>query len=296
MKCERLYSEENHIIAYSYNTTIKTYANGDKNIKYHSYENLKGIARKRGKGTLSDEEKDYLKHKNLMNTKATIIDLIYHNGLIKQWDYFITLTFDDNIINGYDYESSKKALIKWLNNQKHQNKDMEYVIVPEYHKSKRFHFHGVVRNVEKWSLSPAVSKKGRAIYKNGVRIYNLDNYKYGYTTISKIRNAEAVSVYTSKYITKEFIDIPNAKKYWASKTLEKPKIEYAQLTEDGLKFYIDNDKIKRDEYRKETDNYTSYYVKLRTSYNIYYVNFYVLNKKMIKLIIKTTPSFFLIYN
>lgn len=279
-KCSRIYDPEKHLIAYQYNTTIKTYANGDKNIKYNSYSNFKGIARSRGKGSLSDDEKERLKYKNLLNTKQTIIDLIYHNGLIKSWEYFITLTFDDNIVNGYDYEECKNALIKWLNNQKHQNKGMEYVIVPEYHKSKRFHFHGVVRGVEKWKLSPAFTKEGRAIYKNGARIYNLDNYKYGYTTISKIKNAEAVSVYTSKYITKEFIDIENAKKYWASKSLKKPTIEYAQITEDGLDFYIDKDKVVTKE-KVEKENYTSYYVKLRTSYNIYYVNFYILNKKMI---------------
>lgn len=267
MNCEKIYDPENHIIAYKYNTTIKTYANGDRNIKYHSYSNLKGIARSRGKGTLTEEQRDRLKYINLLNTKSNIIDLIYHNGLIKPWKYFITLTFDDNIVNGYDYNDCKNALIKWLDNQKHQNPNMEYVIVPEYHKSKRFHFHGVIRGVEKWLLIPSRSEKGRPIYKNGVRIYNLSNYKYGFTTVSEIKNAEAVSVYTSKYITKEFIDIPNAKKYWASKSLEKPTIEYAQLEESSLKFYIDSDKIMIDK-RIIKDNSMSYYVKTRTSYNI----------------------------
>lgn len=266
-KCERIHDTEKHLIAYKYNTTIKTYANGDKNIKYHTFSTLKGIARNRGEGSLSLEEKERLKYKNLLETKSRIIDLIYHNGTIKKWEYFITLTFDDNIVNGYDYTECKNALIKWLNNQKHQNKNLEYVIVPEYHKSKRFHFHGVVRGVEKWELIPSFTQEGRAIYKNGARIYNLGNYKFGYTTISKIKNAEAVSVYTSKYITKEFIDIENAKKYWASKSLEKPKIEYAQLTEDGLNFYIDNDKIITKD-RVDKENYSSIYVKLRTSYNI----------------------------
>ena len=106
------------------------------------------------------------------------------------------------------------------------------------------------------------------------------NIQNRFTTVSEIKNAEAVSVYTSKYITKEFIDIPNAKKYWASKSLEKPKIEYAQLEESSLKFYIDSDKIMIDK-RIIKDNSMSYYVKTRTSYNIYYVNFYILIKKMI---------------
>lgn len=262
-KCRRIYAENMHIIAYEFNTKIKTYANGDKNISYHSFSNLKGITRNRGGGSVSEEERERLKYKNLLSVKQTIIDLIYHNGLIKPWDYFITLTFDDNEVNGYNYEEVKEALIKWLNNQKHQNPGLEYVIVPEYHKSKRFHFHGVVRGVEKWELVPAFYPSGRAIYKNGVRIYNLANYSYGYTTISKIQNPEAVSVYTSKYITKEFIDIKNAKKYWASKSLVKPDVEYAQLTEDGLKLFIDPSKeIKEKKIYK--DNCISYFISSRS--------------------------------
>lgn len=262
-KCSRIYNADKHIIAYQYNTTIKTYANGDKNIKYHSYSNLKGIVRDRGEGTLSDEEKERLRYRNLLNVKQTIIDLIYHNGIIKPWEYFITLTFDDEKVNAYDYDVTRACLIKWLNNQKHQNPNMEYVIVPEYHESKRFHFHGVVRGVEKWELTPATYPSGRAVYKKGIRLYNLENYKFGFTSISKIQNAEAVSVYVSKYITKEFIDIPNAKKYWASKSLEKPTIEYAQLAEDELKFFIDPSKIIT-EKKIETDNNTSLFIKSRT--------------------------------
>ena len=262
-KCSRIYDSKNHIIAYEYNTTIKTYANGDKNIKYHSFSNLKGISRNRGEGILTEEERERLKYKNLLNVKQTIIDLIYHNGIIKPWEYFITLTFDDEKVNAYDYDVTRACLIKWLNNQKKQNPNMEYVIVPEYHKTKRFHFHGVVRGVVKWKLSPAFYPSGKPIYKNGVRIYNLDNYKFGFTTISKVKNAEAVSVYTSKYITKEFIDIKNAKKYWSSKSLEKPTIEYAQLTEDELKFFIDPLKVIT-EKKIETDNNTSLFIKSRT--------------------------------
>ncbi len=271
---EKIYANNLHLHLIKYNTTIKTYANGDRDIKHHSYSNIKGLEKSRKKGTISDEEKDRLRYYNLLSTKSNIIDLIYHNGLIKPWEYFITLTFDDTKVNGYDYNECRKALMKWLDNQKHQNPNLEYVIVPEYHKSKRFHFHGVVRNCEKWRLSPAFNSKGRAIYKNGARIYNLDNYKYGYTTISKIKNAEAVSVYTSKYITKEFINIENAKKYWASKSLSRPTIEYAQLTEDGLKFYIDKSKVVSEKIINKEFSST-YYVKQRTSYNIYYVNFHI---------------------
>lgn len=264
---EKVHIDDIHFNGIRYNTTIKTYANGDKDIKCHSYSNLKGITRKKKSGGLN-ESSEYQKLKNLINTRTKIIDLIYHNGLITPWELFITLTFDDNLVNGYSYDDVRQALIKWINNQKHQNPDMEYVIVPEYHPtSKRIHFHGVVRGVKKWSLSPAKNKAGRVIKKNGAIIYNLDNYKFGYTTVSYIQNPEAVAVYTGKYIVKDFIDIPNVKKYWASKSLEKPSIEYAQVDDLDLSIFIDPN-MQVNQKVKETDSSTSIYMKCRTSYNI----------------------------
>lgn len=129
----------------------------------------------------------------------------------------------------------------------------------------------MVRGVEKWRLSPARNSS------DGVQIFNLENYKYGYKTISKIQNPEAVNVYTSKYITKEFIDLNYTKKYWSSKCLEKPNIEYAELDEESLEFYIDKNKIVEQKLI-EKDNYSTIYVKLKTSDNVYYVNFYILGK------------------
>lgn len=265
---EKIHIEENHFNGIKYNTTIKHFADGSSDIKYHSYSNIKGISRERKSRGGSSESSDYQKLKNLINTRTKIIDLIYHNGLIKPWELFITLTFDDNLVNGYSYDDVRQALTKWINNQKHQNPNLEYVIVPEYHPtSKRIHFHGVVRGAEKWSLSPAKTKSGRDMIKNGSKIYNLDNYKFGFTTVSYIQNSEAVAVYTGKYIVKDFIDISNCKKFWASKSLEKPKIEYAQIDEDSLDIFINKD-MSVEKKSKKTDTYTSIYMKCRTSYNI----------------------------
>lgn len=59
---------------------------------------------------------------------------------------------------------------------------MRYLIVPELHKSGRIHFHGVFSDVPNWRLSPAKnSKTGECIYKNGSQVFNLDNYKLGFT-------------------------------------------------------------------------------------------------------------------
>jgi len=257
-------NEPTHDIVAEYNVKIKTYANGEQHLTYHSYSNLKGLARKK-KGSsplLEDEEsREYQKFKNLLRAKSSIIDLIYHNGLIKPWQYFVTLTFDPKEVDSMNYDVVSKVIAKWLNNMKHQNPRMSYVMTPELHKSGRVHWHGVFRDVPNWKLVPAVNSNLQRIKKDGLPIYNLSNYKYGFTTVSEIQNQEAVSVYVSKYITKDLIDKNYKKKYWCSRNLERPKMQYALLNEDSLQFYIDKYNIK-DYIEKETENSKGIFCKL----------------------------------
>lgn len=137
---------------------------------------------------------------------------------------------------------------------------MEYLLVPELHKSGRLHFHGLFRNVKNWRLSPAISPKtGRVIYKNGSRIYNLVNYKLGFTTVSKIKNQEAVTIYISKYITKGLLDLKNKKHYWRSKSLNLPRYDYYKSNPDEIYDILKDYNITY-EKRTEEDNYTSIYI------------------------------------
>ncbi len=242
---ETLYNKDTHTILKRYNTVIKTYADGSQKIKSSTYSNFKGHSRKGTLGgTVSDEEWQRLNYKNLYNSKSNLIDLIYHNSMLSEWEYFVTLTFDPNEVDSLNYNEVSTALAKWTDNMKHQNPDMAYVLVPELHESGRIHWHGVFKNVPYWNLEKARSAKtGRLIKKNGVQIYNLTNYKYGHTEVSEIQNQEAVSVYCSKYMTKDMIDLAYKKRYWSSRNLKRPTKEYALFDESTLKFYIDSGKV-----------------------------------------------------
>lgn len=242
---EILKNSVTHTIVGRYNTLIKTYANGTQRLKSSSYSLFKGFSRKNTKGnTLTKKEKERMRFKNLYNSKSKLIDLVYHNSMIEPWEYFVTLTFDPKEIDSLDYHEVSEALSKWTDNMKHQNPNMSYVLVPELHKSGRIHWHGVFRNVPNWTLAPARSSKtNRLIYKNGVQIFNLENYKYGHTTVSKIQNQEAVSVYCSKYMTKDMIDLNYKKRYWSSRNLERPTKEYALFDEETLQFYIEKGEV-----------------------------------------------------
>lgn len=234
-----------HTIVKGFNTSIKTFADGSKKIKHTKYNRFKGFSRKKSGGVCSDNVKEHLTYNNMYRSKSNLIDLVYHNSMIDPWQYFVTLTFDPKEVDSLDYEIVSEALAKWLDNMKHQNPNMAYVIVPELHKSGRIHFHGLFRDVPNWDLVPARSERtGNLIKKNGVQIYNLVNYKYGFTTVSEIKNQEAVSVYMSKYMTKELINLNYKKRYWSSRNLKRPTVQYALWDDETLEFHIDKCKVQ----------------------------------------------------
>ena len=236
------YSSENHLFLEEYNTTKTIFKNGVEKIKKTSFSKIKGINRgNKHNGTMSEEELEEKTKKYLKKVKSNIIDLAFNYN---SWEYFITLTFDFREVGEYSHDKAIELLTKWINNQKHQNRDMTYLLVPEFHKkSGHIHFHGLIANVPKWRFSEARNPNtNRLIKENGLQIYNLDNYKLGFTTISLIQDQEKVSNYISKYATKELITLKNKKRYWYSRNLDKPKTEYLYL-EDNLSDYLEVSRI-----------------------------------------------------
>lgn len=155
---------------------------------------------------------------------------------------------------------------------------MRYLIIPELHKSGRIHFHGVFSDVKNWSLSPAINPyTGESIIENNKQVYNLDNYKLGYTTVSKVENIEAVSHYISKYITKELLNLKSKKNVWHSRNLIKPQMTYHLADLSDISNYIDSNNYNIDyKSEKAQENYEKRYYSV-SSYNIYYVNFPLLS-------------------
>ena len=207
MQVERYYNSLNHTISYGYNTLIKTYANGEKKIKYTTYSILKGLVR--NKSSTSNSSSEYQEYKNLYKSKQNLIDLAYHNSMIVPWKYFVTLEFNANEIDYKDYSQVSSLLQKFTNNLKHQNPNLRYLIVPELHPNTGgIHFHGLLADCPNLKLVEAKSPRtGKPIYKNGCKIYNIKNYKYGFTTASEVKGQEQVSVYLSKYMTKTLTQI-----------------------------------------------------------------------------------------
>lgn len=118
-----------------------------------------------------------------------------------------TLTFNPDKVDSFDYSETTKKLSKWLNNMRRTCPSMKYVVVPELHKSGRWHFHGLFSNVENMVFvdSEKRDKKGRVIY-------NVGKYRLGFSTATKIDDVAKSITYVTKYVTKELCEVTYGKK------------------------------------------------------------------------------------
>ena len=131
------------------------------------------------------------------------------------WDWFVTLTFDSEKVDRYDYSVVSKKLSKWLNNCRKKCPDMKYLVIPELHKDGAFHFHGLFSNCDGLGFVDS------GLLKDGKIIYNIGSYRLGFTTATEVESDQAVVRYITKYITKELCAATFGKRrYWASRNLE----------------------------------------------------------------------------
>lgn len=221
-----------------YNQRIKTYPNGTKIITTFNKTVFNPLHNKRDIFYDDDREvpdllpfTDYepdtdnfynLRLDNLKRCREKIFDIAYMN----EFDYFITLTFDDNIVNAYDENEIHRVMRNWFNNmQKRYN--MKYLAVPEYHKSGRIHWHMLASGDLKYTdsntvLIPQRDKpvrlstakkicKDETLYRT---VYNFDNWNNGHSTLIKFQKCDdradgttAIAKYLTKYITKDLTKV-----------------------------------------------------------------------------------------
>lgn len=164
-------------------------------------------------------EKDL--ERSAKNSMNRTINKVYHLSRSNIWDWFITLTFDPEKVNSFDYGNCTKKLKNWLDIVKRSCPDLKYIIVPEKHKSGRFHFHGLFADCEGLEFTDS----GHTT-KGGIPIYNVGRYKLGFSTATKVTDNERVTKYISKYITKDLCAVSVGKKrYWASRNLAECPVE-----------------------------------------------------------------------
>lgn len=208
--------------------------------------------------------------------------MVYNYARANQWDYFITLTFDNSKIDRYNYEACSKAVRKWLNNIKNKYApNLKYIIVPEQHKLREgetiraWHFHGLIANVGNMKFVRAIDfHTGEEMSTDkGIPIYNMKNYKLGFTTATPIQDSAKASGYITKYITKELtMHTKGFRRYYPSNNLDLPKRTYYFL-EDADKLEFLRKREKRITYRKEVVVKVSNYEQVTTYLEVCKPNF-----------------------
>lgn len=162
---------------------------------------------------------------------------IYYLARSNEWEWFVTLTLDEEKIDRYDYDEVSKRVKKWFDNLKQRKAPgMYYLIVPEQHKDGAWHFHGLIGGCDGLTF---VNSGKRTSRKTGRKmIYNFEDWKYGFSTATKVDDTERVSSYICKYITKAMCDATAGKRrYWYSLNCNKAPIsEYSLSDKELLKY------------------------------------------------------------
>lgn len=149
---------------------------------------------------------------SISRTKRVILELALSND----WDFFITMTLNENKADRFDLEAWHKKFREWLKyRRKEYGLNVSYLLVPEQHGDGAWHAHGLIRGISLLDLVP-FSGMDKAGYrsKDGKRLpkklresdyLNWRDYErsFGFCSLGPLRSQEAASFYVTKYITKD---------------------------------------------------------------------------------------------
>lgn len=148
---------------------------------------------------------------------------------------FVTLTVSTNAAHDRcDWNESYKLLRVWLSNNV-QRHGLKYIVAPERHKDGAIHYH-MICNGEALKIIRAVSAKtGRNLTRKGKPLYNVKNWKHGFSTMQYIGKSstehEFVAKYVQKYITKDS-ELIGGRYFLKSQNLVKPVYLYGETAEE----------------------------------------------------------------
>jgi len=208
------------------------------------YENpiCRGFERDTGscsRGNAKDRDRSI--YESISRTKRAISDY----ALCNDWEYFITFTLSPKILDRYDYDKITTKMSNWFDlARKRKAPNLKYLIVPEQHKDNAWHFHALLSNIGNITLIDSDKKDSK-----GNTLYNIKDYRLGYSTASKVEDNHKVSSYVLKYITKSLVEETfNKKRYWTSKNLKKPLVIKENLEQSEFKNKLANNYIDSNSY------------------------------------------------
>jgi hypothetical protein len=183
----------------------------------HTYENIKT--------KIKEENTAETRFKNsLSRSRSAIVEL----ALCNDWDFFATFTLNKEKYDRMNLQKWRKDFTQYIrNNRKSTNEHIKYLLIPEHHRDGAWHFHGLMMGIRRETLQAFdIAKHPRKLVKAGYRFHAGILERFGFNSFAPIRDSLAVSVYVSKYVTKQTAKInlaSGAHLYYASQGLERKK-------------------------------------------------------------------------
>lgn len=194
---------------YDYNVTIiKKYGDTD-------YCKVSTVRSVRKKGIVDDSVRSPPSPVDgkLLQSLSRSRKVVFEYVMCNEWDFFLTGTFDSSKVDSrYNLDDLHKEFSKFVKayNRKY-NSCIKYVIVPERHKDGAYHFHGVIRGIpsdhlHQFKFGDKMSRNIALQVRDGNVIFDWLHYaeRFGFCTLSPIKDHVACSHYITKYITKAF--------------------------------------------------------------------------------------------
>lgn len=165
---------------------------------------------------------------------------VYDYARANRWDWFVTLSTNKEKVDRYNDQEVERKLSKWLSNiRQRKAKDLKYLIVKERHKDGALHFHCLMAETGELEFVEAKNyHTGSDLWFGGQQVYNLTDWKLGWSTATKVKDTLRASNYITKYITKEMISERHRKRYWVSNNLDKGKVETTFLPPEAINQFI----------------------------------------------------------
>lgn len=203
---------------------------------------------------------DTIQLKNITRSKLECQRLAKAN--MEDWKSFITLTFEENII---DLKEANKKFRYYIDKIQRLKKDFKYLCITEFQKRGAIHYH-LLTNLE--CNSKFIPKQPiKSLYNPSSRTwkeleyYDLPYWIDGYSSAEPMdSDSKKVVGYISKYMTKDVDNrLFNRHRYFYSRNLNRPKESYINIENIKHSNYLkkiiqDKELIYQNEYANPYDN------------------------------------------
>lgn len=139
------------------------------------------------KGSVNDSKLN----NNLSRARSKVMEL----ALCNPWEYWCTFTISPYKYDRYNLKVYKNAFSEFIHTLNRSRKvKIAYLLIPEMHADGAWHMHGFIHGLLDSDLQ---------LNDNGYFTWQKYNNKFGFMSLSKIKDLESTAKYSMKYMTKD---------------------------------------------------------------------------------------------